>query len=298
MDFMKTTFSAFLAIATAGLAACGGGGGGDSGVTPQGPVTPVSYSDTTRLGFTGSVSAPLSNTNLTTLYAVSGSTGGIKGLVTQDSKGAIVKFGNYSLAGDYGVQEIAGNASFALGRWSSGDESVYNSSTTATVTESLLKYANGSSYYVALNQPQTALTNFNNGALTACAETYITKPKNTNGIGDSFAKSFAVQNGNVKFDAIGNAAVEFTINVADSRSSGTTTFVTEIRWLSSVTPDTPSTYNGFNLLGLKGQVGRSSDNGFVQLGTNTPTSVVVGGIYTVKLANTASYTGSFAMVCK
>ena len=290
---MKFNYFALLAATAAALTACGGGGGGDAGIAPQTPVTVSSSVDSSRLGFSGSVSAPLNTTDIVTLFVTSGSNGSTKDQVTQDSKGAIVKFGGFSLGGDYGVQEIAGNSSFALGRWSAGDQSVYDPIAKVTATENLLKYTNGSTYYVTLHQPKTALANFNGGAVNACTETYITKPKNTNGLGDSFARSFSIQNGTVKFDTIGNAAVEFTINVADSKSSGTTTFLTDIRWLQDF-----GVYNGFNVLGLKGQTSRSDANGFVQLGTNTTASVLVGGIYTIKLSSNALYTGSFAIVCK
>ena len=295
MDFMKFNYFALLAVAAAALTACGGGGGGDTSSAPQIPQTVPNPVDNSRIGFSGTVSAPLNITNTTTLYAVRSSTGSTKAEVTQDSKGAVIKFGEFSLSGDYGVQEIAGNSSFAIGRWSAGDETAYDQNPNFTTITNLLKSANGSSYYITLHQPENALANYNNGAVTTCTETYITKPKNTDGLGDSFARSFSIQNGTVKFDAIGNAAVEFTINATDSKSSGSTTFATDIRWIES---GTIRTYNGFNVLGLKGQTGQSSEYGFIQLGTNTAGGVLVGGIYTVKLINKAAYIGSFAMVCK
>jgi hypothetical protein len=289
---MKLNSLFALVAMTATVAACGGGGGGSAPQIPQTTSSPV---DSSRLGFSGTVSAPLDTTNTVTLYAAGAGTGSTDAEVMQDTKGALIKFDRFSLSGDYGVQEIAGNSSFAIGRWSAGDQSEVDPNTKAITTTNLLKYTNGSSYYITLHKPQAALANFNNGTLTTCAETYITKPKNTDGRGDSFARSFSVQNGTIKFDTIGSAAVEFTINAADSKGSASTTFVTDIRWVAF---ESGSAYNGFNTLGLKGQTGQSNLNGFVQLGTATAGSVLVGGIYTVKLTNQAAYTGSFAMICK
>lgn len=279
----KHTLSAFLVVA---LAACGGGGG-SSPTTPVPTPTPPS-----GVGFSGSIAAPLNTSSTRILYDMVGGTtsssGTSNGLVTQDSNGALVKIGNFSLSGTIGVKEISGNADYAIGRWTAGTVSIYDPITNKTDTSDLSSSANGSNYYVALHSPTAALANYGNGSALACAETHVTKPKWNGGSSVStdnyFANSFSITSGSIVFDATGNAAVQFTANVASKTSNASTTYTTTISWIGTQ-------YNGFTLLGIQGLPGRSLSNGFVDLGTNSGNGLIVGGIYNIKLADNSQYTG-------
>jgi hypothetical protein len=283
--------------------ACGGGGGGGGGdsstpasvpapaqggvVTPTPVATPVATTAPTVTPFVSSAS-------IRTLYSVNltRTSGASKQAVTQDARGVVTKFGDYMLEGSYAAQEVSGSAHYAIGRWSAGTVSAYNSSSNATTATDLSKFSNGAAYYVTLNSPATALANYNGGNFLSCTETHATKPVlSSSSSGAPFANTANVSNGSVKFDATGNATVEFTVNAATGTTAGATTYTSTIRWVSTA-------YNGFNLLGIKGQQGQSSSIGYLDLGTNGDNGVIIGSIYTIMMADQSSYQGSLVMVCK
>ncbi|MDR2155650.1 MAG: hypothetical protein LBE78_11635 [Burkholderiaceae bacterium] len=109
------------------LQACGGDG---DDTNPSDPVPPIANPDDKDPGEPpggvpreqGSVSAPFVQGDASRYIMVSpsGQSFGVLSSSQQTPGGAMTTVGDYQLAGTYDVQDINGDASFAIGRWAKG----------------------------------------------------------------------------------------------------------------------------------------------------------------------------------
>ncbi|MFX1682679.1 hypothetical protein PV762_25980 [Mitsuaria sp. CC2] len=149
--------------------------GGSTGGTTTGGSTLTEVKETPA-GSSGSVSAPFVK-NSSTRYLLLGftelDTGVVGSLVTQQADGAIVAIDDNRLAGDLAVQSIAGDATFAMGRWGQGTANF-------SVRTSLVTRTDGGFHYIVFNRADTFPTS---GTYTCDAGTF-TAPTRSTGVGD------------------------------------------------------------------------------------------------------------------
>jgi hypothetical protein len=102
------------------LQACGGD---DDDTNPSDPVPPITNPDDKDPSEQGSVSAPFVQGDASRYIMVSSSGQSFGVLMSRSQQtpgGAMTTVGDYQLAGTYGVEDINGDASFAIGRWVKG----------------------------------------------------------------------------------------------------------------------------------------------------------------------------------
>jgi hypothetical protein len=181
---MKRALLLVLAASLLLLQACGGGGGdtttntpggngGGTNTNPGGDTGANSGSNTSGSGDQGGVVAPFvsSGASVAMLIYPEDQKFSIVSPSQQADDGAMTMISGNTLSGNYAIQDIAGNASFAIGRWVKGDVTL-NSGTTDTLTG-----ADGRAYhYIAYEE----LSSFPTKSLLCTARNY-TMPTYTNG---------------------------------------------------------------------------------------------------------------------
>ncbi|MDR0479718.1 MAG: hypothetical protein LBH31_07980 [Burkholderiaceae bacterium] len=139
---MKTRLLIISAASVLMLQACGGGGGDNSSnPLPSNTTTPPGNTATPPTGGNGadqgSVSASFvpSNTSRYILLNPLGQTSGALTSNQQAADGAITALNSNQLSGTYAIQDIAGDASFAIGRWVQGTVTTSTGADTLTGTD-------------------------------------------------------------------------------------------------------------------------------------------------------------------
>ncbi|MBO9687271.1 MAG: hypothetical protein J7598_11705 [Mitsuaria chitosanitabida] len=176
------------------LAACGGGGGDtakDAGVKPEAQAPQGSTSS-------GSVTASYAKKADDGRYMLvspglqsSGRLTDVQQTATGAAAGGVVTMNANTLSGDLAIQDIAGDESFALGRWSKG--TVNRDGTAAAIVGD-----DGAYHYVVYN----ALTAFPTSGTYKCDAGKFTAPSRVGG------------SGNVLGTAAGSATVTFSNGAA------------------------------------------------------------------------------------
>jgi hypothetical protein len=251
--------------------------GGDEGdaVTPPsggdegGAVTPPSGGDGGG-GDQGGVQAAFVPSDLARymLFYQNGSSNGARVNAEQAADGGITSLGGYSLS-DGAIKDMAGDASYALGRWVSGTVTSPTGSSQITGADA------GSYHYAVYNIPAS----FPATGAYACAQQTATTPTRVNGSGaDTGSVDGAA---NLSFDSTGaHLSGAMTVTVGGE----------------NVTVSLPASIASPTSLGISGQ--------FLASGAGAGVQVIVadGGYalmaaYAAQLANGALYHGIARMSC-
>lgn len=272
----KRTLKLASALSLAGvLAACGGGGGGDPAPAAATPTpTPTAVANT------GTVSANFVP-GTTPRYMLLGTTMQVSGAATpnaQNAAGVMTTLSTNTLTGSpTGALEVAGDTTYAQGRWVQGTVTTSSGASTLTGTTASAAY-----HYVAYNAlatlPTTTPAALVCGAARLTAPTYVTGPA-----GVATATGSATGTATLSFGGTG-AAVSVTVNGTASASSGSVT--------GSATITTPTSMNitGSYLGGGAGTQLSVADGGAGKY-------LVVAG-YKVALANGALHQGVASYLCQ
>ena len=271
-----STLKLVSAMSMAGvLAACGGGGGDPvpAAATPAPAPTAVAN--------TGSVSAKFVP-GTTPRYLLLGQSMQVSGAATpavQDAAGVMTTLSGNTLSGSpTGTLEIAGDASYAQGRWVQGTVTTASGASTLTGTTASAAY-----HYVAHNALGTLPTS--TSVPLVCAAARLTAPTYVSGggAGAATATGSATGSATLSFGAAG-AAVSAIVNATASGSSGS------ITGNATVTTPTSSSITGSYLSGGAGTQLTVADAGAGKY-------FVVAG-YKVSLANGALHQGVATYLCQ
>lgn len=253
------------------LQACGGGG---SDATNTASTTQTTQTTQTPQTNTGSASVAFVRGSAAR-YQLSSPSSQAFGVLTnsvQASGGAVTTLGTNVLSGALSVQDIHGDATYALGRWTSG--TVTNSSGATT-----LNGTDGRAYhYIALNLPGAFPTS---GSLTCDTGVFTTPTYSSGGSGTGVSGS-ATGSASLSFSTTG-ATLGGTISVAASGSSGSISLNGAIS-----TPTQTVT------------IGSYFSNGpgaYLQIGDAGTGAYLIASTYAVTLANGSRYIGVAKFRC-
>jgi hypothetical protein len=269
---------------TCALAACGGGGGGES--DPAGAAGPASAPasapspSASPIVIPGTGSGPVAFVSGVAprfvLYGLGSQQNGQAVPFVQGKDGAVTTLGTNTLSGSPAVtKEIAGDASFAQGRWTQGTVTAsYGASTLTGTSSEAFHYA---AYNPLLTTPASGTP--------VCGPGRVTAPTYTSSslVGAPTKSGTATAAATLAFSSAG-AAVEVTITATASASVGT------IKGAGMITVPSQMLFtDGFFGSG----VGTNLALGEVGPGTY----LVVAG-FKVRLANGALHQGVATFTCK
>ena len=266
-------------VSIALLQACGGGGGG-SGESASASPTTASEPTTTPAsppaasGNSGSVSAAFV-AGSTPRYQLAGSGNQTFGRLepfVQAPSGAMTTLGSTVLSGDSVTKDIAGDATFAIGRWTAGTVTHSSGAETLTGTD------NRAYHYVVVNAPSAFPAS---GAKTCDAGAFTTPTYVSGGPGAAGAAA-AQGSAGLVFGASG-AAVTGAINVTVAGASGSATLNGTAASVTSVA------ITGAYLSGGAGAA--------VQIGEAGADAYLVVASYVATLPNGARYLGAAKFRC-
>ncbi len=267
--FALPVSAALLAVLSAALLqACGGGHDHRDGnpATP-GPTAPASTNNT------GSVTAPF-NRGIASRYQLTSGVSQSFGVLTasmQDASGAMTMIDTTVLSGAATVKEIAGDATFAMGRWVAGTVTTTSGATTLTGTD------NRAYHYIAVNSPSV----FPSAGTLNCGAGSFTTPTYASG-GSPGTTGVATGSATLSFGASG-ATIGGAIHVTASGTSGMASLSGFI-----VTPNSSATTGAFfsNGGGAYSQIGDAGSGAYL-----------VATSFAVTLANGARYIGVAKFRC-
>lgn len=253
------------------LQACGGGGGGGAGFPvappPAAPASPANQDS-------GSVSAPFAPVP-GARYMLLGVGSQSFGRLTESSQaasGAMTKLNDNTLTGDSATKEIAGDASFAIGRWAAGIV------TRSSGAETLAGADNRAYHYLALNTlPTLPVT----GSAT-CDAGVFTAPTYVGGTAGAAHSGSASGSASLVFDGTG-AVASGTLSVAAGGATGTVTLNGTV-----VSPSSTAITGAF----LAGGSGAA-----IQLGDHGGGAYVFAAGFAATLSNGARYVGIAKFRC-
>ena len=269
----KTTLALLCAGSALLLQACGGGGGGsdDAAAAPPPAAAPAPSGPANS----GSVSASFvaGATPRYLLNGVGSFRSGPATPFTQDASGAVLALGGNTLTGQTAVQQIGGDASFAMGRWVAGTV------TTASGAETLTGTDNRAYHYVLYN-PLVALPV--TGSLTCDAGTF-TAPTFDSGSSGAPTTGSATGQASLSFSADG-ASVTGSIAVSAGSGNGS------VGLNASVTSPSSTVYTGAYFSNGAGSGVTVADGG--------AGAYQVLGNYRAKTADGTGYIGAYRFLCK
>jgi hypothetical protein len=203
------------------LQACGGGGGdgGDTSANPpgdngSGDTGAPGDNDGGNTGNTGSVSASFQRGSASRYMLLSplGQTFGTLSSSQQATDGAMTTLNSNRLAGAYAVQDIAGDASFALGRWVKGDLTLGTDTSTLNGTD-------GKAYHYLAYQMVSAFP----GTALHCANGSFTAPTYTGGGSQAALTGSATGTADITLSG-GNTALNGSVTVSANGETATLPF--------------------------------------------------------------------------
>ena len=276
----KLLLPSLLSIAL--LQACGGGGGGDgdggASIAPVGVAEPAPVSGgtpaTPASANTGAVSAPFvaGTTPRYQLTFPDGQSFGRLDSFVQASSGAMTTLGGTVLSGDSASKEIAGDATFAMGRWAKGTVTRSSGAETLTGTD------NRAYHYLAVN----ALAAFPASGAKTCDAGVFTAPTYASGGASTSATGTASGSASLVFGASG-AAVTGVVNVTAAGASGSASL--------------NGTAQGVNSVAITGAYLSSGAGAAIQIGDAGNDAYIVAATYSAVLANGARYIGVAKFRC-
>ena len=266
------------------LQACGGGGGNDDGgasassVSPTagtsepagGPATPAAAASAD----TGSVSTPFvaGSTPRYQLTSVNGQSFGKLTPLIQAASGAMTTLSSTVLSGASVTKDIAGDATFAMGRWTAGTV------TSSTGAQTLTGTDNVAYHYLALNAPAAFPVS---GAKT-CDAGVFTTPTYASGGANTNVTGAASGSAALSFGA-GGAAITGAINVTVAGASGSASL--------------NGTATGVTSVAITGAYLSNGAGAAVQIGDAGTDVYIVGASYSATLPNGARYIGVAKFRC-
>lgn len=280
MNLPKSTSTALIVSAMLSLAACGGDDADDAGVDASGGLTGAAAPNTGKAA-AAFVVGPNARSVVAGLGTFSSSNLAAQGnRFVQAADGAVTTLGSFSLNDTTTVDEISGDATFAMGRWSRGR--VVGGS-----RDLLLGGQNGRSYhYLAYNAlPATAATT----ARTCDAGTFTAA---------SLWDSGTVPAATTVGTTTGSAVLTWVPATATTTASASVrlTFTTTANGSSQ-----PASYDvALTDFGAFSAVGRYLAQGpgvGVVLGDAGNGAVMVGALYRVTLPNGLTYEGLMKFKC-
>jgi len=270
-------------VSIALLQACGGGGGGSGESASASPTTasePTTTSGNTPAsppaasGNSGSVSAAFV-AGSTPRYQLAGSGNQTFGRLepfVQAPSGAMTTLGSTVLSGNSATKDMAGDATFAIGRWTAGTVTRSSGAETLTGTD------DRAYHYVVVNAPSAFPAS---GAKTCDAGAFTTPTYVSGGPGAAGAAT-AQGSAGLVFGASG-AAVTGAINVTLAGASGSATLNGTAASVTSVA------ITGAYLSGGAGAA--------VQIGEAGADAYLVVATYVATLPNGARYLGAAKFRC-
>jgi hypothetical protein len=197
-------------------------------------------------------------------------------VIVEPATGAVLAIGDVTLSGsDVKVHDIAGDTTWAIGRWRKGTVTFTSPPDTYE-----LAYVNSSGYYFVA-QPLASLPA--PGAYT-CATLATTKPV-WGGGGSSPSRYFGTSSGsmNLNVDAT-EVAFDLALTVANQSVSSTVSYRSAVR--------------GVNNTSFVGGIGTSNNSGWVRLFDAGAGKVGVVVMFKQTLSNGDRYTGLSAWSCR
>ena len=277
---MKNKFLPVPLLALLLLQACGGGGGGGGGVpllpaaTGTPPAAPAETAPAASAD-AGSVSAPFAR-GTSARHLLLGIGSQVFGNLTQSEQapsGAMVRLNDITLTGGNRVtKDIAGDASFAIGRWTAGTV------TRSSGAETLTGQDNRTYHYLAANNLQALPTS---GAAT-CDAGKFTTPTYVGGTAGAQSGS-ASGSAQLVFDGSG-VTVSGSIKVTVGSESGNVSLGD-----AKIASTTSTAITGAFLSGGAGAA--------LQLGDHGGGAYLLGVGYSATLPNGARYTGIAKFRC-
>lgn len=270
-------------VSIALLQACGGGSGDGGETAAAAPATggePTTPSGGTTApapaanGNTGSVSAAFV-AGSTPRYQLAGSGNQTFGRLepfVQASSGAMTTLGSTVLSGDSATKDIAGDATFAIGRWAAGTV------TRSSGAETLTGIDNRAYHYVVVNAPSALPAS---GTKTCDAGVFTTPTALGSGFAD-LTPAVAKGSAGLVFGADG-AAITGAINVTVAGASGSAPL--DISRVSGAT------------VAITGSYLSSGAGAAVQLGDAGADAYFVAATYSVTLSNGKRYLGAAKFRC-
>lgn len=276
----KKSIGQLSAVSIAVLLTACGGGGGSSTPTSTGSSSSSSSSSLPTPTNTGSVSSPFVG-NSNAQYVLNGvglQSSGLLSPSQQNSAGGMTTLGKNTLTGSpTAIEDMSGDATYAMGRWMLG------TATTIASTNVLTGKDNSAYHYVAYNQlsslPTTGTMTCNSGTFTS--PSYV--GGNVGNVQPSAYFGSATGNATLSFSSAG-AAVSVNLTATAGGSSGTGAFSGTIATANSSV--------------IKGNYYGSSTGALLTVGDGGSGKVFVVAPYTIALANTASYTGIALFRCQ
>lgn len=262
-----------LLFSCAALAACGGGGRSDedaSATAAPAPAQEPAPTPTPAPAPATSVSAPFVPGAIPAYLMFSVGTEAFGGLKTyvQQSEGAVTALNSYSLTGTPAVAEVAGDASFAMGRWAGG--------TVNTSTGTQTFNSNSAWHYLLYNAPAA----FPDSAPMTCDTGNFTSPSYIGGASSS--TNFGIAGGSARLEfAAGKATARLTL-IVDAGSLASKNVVTLVTR---------------GMISVDGNIGTGADTVYVTIGDAGNGAYAVQGAYELNLPNGARYAGVYRFRC-
>ncbi|MBT2323167.1 hypothetical protein J7E62_12515 [Variovorax paradoxus] len=261
------------------LQACGGGGGGGTAFpTAPPPAADAPPADAPPSapagGDSGSVSAPFARgaSARYQLLGVGSQTFGALSQSEQAPGGAMIRLNDNTLTGASATKEIAGDANFAIGRWTAGTVTRNSGAETLTGTD------NRAYHYLAFN----ALPALPTSGVATCDTGVFTAPTYTGGTAGAAHSGGASGSASLAFDGTGGV-VSGTLNISAGGATGT------VSLNGTVTSPNNTPITGAFLSGGSGAA--------IQLGDHGGGAYVVAAGYAATLSNGARYTGIAKFRC-
>lgn len=267
--------SLFSAVA---LAACGGGGGGETASPP--PPLPVAAppSSPAPEAVTGGISARFAaGVPASLLFTGIGQQSGVELTShTQETSGAITAANQMKLTGAQLVRDIAGDDTFAMGRWAAGSTEGVGVGGSSQLSES----SNSTYHYLLLARA----TSYPASGTLTCSDAKFTAP-GWAGNGSSTSAYLGTSGGSatLTFSPQG-AGVTVTVNTQAGGAAASRTF--------NGTLSNPTQFT------ISGSIGANSANAYLTVGRAGTDAFAIGGIYTIDMPGGANYQGAFRFVCK
>lgn len=278
---MKKSLVATLAAALLlSLSACGGGGS-DTNSSNDGSNNNQGGSDsngggTADQGNQGSASAPFvagANSRYLLLSSLATSFGVLASPQQSSTDGAVTAVGGYQLSNPV-VQGIAGDASFAIGRWVKG--SVASSSGTATITNDKTSY-----HYLAYQ----AFSSFPSPNTQNCTVSNFTTPSNIAGPATAAALGTSVTGTSVTLTVSSATAATLTGSITVNANNETASLSLPTNSLAPAS------------MGNSGQILSSGAGTLVQVADVGNGSYGLAVMFRANMPSGASYVGVARLTC-
>ena len=273
---IETAMVLLCAGAALALQACGGGGGGGDGGTGNAGASPSTGGSGSSPGNSGSVSAmfkPKAGSARDQLIGVTSQRMGRLDRMEQAASGAVLKLDDAVLSGQTAVQDIRGDASFAMGRWVAG------TLTTSSGSETLTGKDNRNYHYVVYNLPDA----YPASASLSCDAGTFTAPSRDGGSSSGPLTGSTSGNASLSFAADG-ATVSGKLTVTAGSGSGSASLNT-----TGVKLGVTSITGGF--IGGGGGAG-------VQVAEGADGTYQIVGAYRAKTGDGTGYIGVYRFSCK